>query len=135
MDIRKQVKEVLDAFPDVDYHHSLIDDLTDMLNNTGISGAFVGKFLTNLINLSNYKNQTHIKLPANFEKLKQEENLFSMHIKVKNCNARILYSFLSDGTVLLYGFFERSGKKKTDYTNAKRIAKIRKSELIKEETL
>lgn len=132
MDIRKKLKEVLDAFPDFKYHPDFIDDLSDILDNSGKIDAFAGKFFTALVNLSNYKETTHKVLYTNFEQLKQVDNMYSMHVKVKNCNARVLYSFLSDGTVLLHCFYERGGKKNTDYTKALKIAEIRRTELTKE---
>lgn len=44
--------------------------------------------------------------------------LFSMHLQGHNFNIRILYSFLSDHRpVLLLTFYERQGKRKTDYSS------------------
>lgn len=44
--------------------------------------------------------------------------LFSMHLQGHNFNIRILYSFLSDQRpVLLLTFYERQGKRKTDYSS------------------
>ena len=52
-----------------------------------------------------------------FELLKQASNLYSMHLKGKGFNYRILYQYLSDGEVLLLGFEEKHGKKVTEYSN------------------
>mgnify|MGYP000918045015 FL=1 len=65
-------------------------------------------------------------------KYKKAENICSMHIDTSEVNYRILYSCLEDGTVLLHGFFEKAGKRKTDYTDAipkaqKRLAEWKES--------
>jgi len=53
-----------------------------------------------------------------------------MRIKMQ-ANIRILYSIDSNGTILLYGFYERGGKQKTNYKNAIPIAQERYKESIK----
>lgn len=43
--------------------------------------------------------------------------IFSMHLDGRGFNIRILYSFMPDRRpVLLLAFYERGGKRKTDYT-------------------
>lgn len=50
-----------------------------------------------------------------FEPIKS--GLYSMHLAGKGFNIRILYSFLPNRKpVLLLAFYEREGKRKTDYT-------------------
>ena len=62
-----------------------------------------------------------IKMSKLFESLKGHSNLYSMKIKLK-LNIRILYSIDKNGTILLYGFYEKGGKRITDYINAIPIA-------------
>ena len=45
------------------------------------------------------------------------QGIYSMRLHAKGYNIRILYGFLSDEKpVLLLAFYERAGKRKTDYT-------------------
>lgn len=61
------------------------------------------------------------------------DGLFSMHLAGRNFNIRILYSFLPNRQpVLLLAFYERGGKRKTDYTPYKEPALSRLKQ-IKEE--
>ena len=61
------------------------------------------------------------------------DGLFSMHLAGTDFNIRILYSFLPNRQpVLLLAFYERGGKRKTDYTPYKDPALSRLKQ-IKEE--
>lgn len=70
-------------------------------------------------------------------------NLYSIHMSSKKYNMRFIIKFDEQSTpFLLYAFFERSGKKKTDYTTPIQISKERYLALkrfleskIKEDTL
>lgn len=61
----------------------------------------------------------------NFEKLKGYKNLYSMRVKVTELNLRILFSYRSDGSILLHAFHEISGKKETSYEKHAPIAQER----------
>lgn len=133
MDVRYYLQNILDSVSDIKYHPDLVNDFEELLNNTGLLQDFASKFFFNLLILSDKKEKTHNYYSNNFEKLKTEDDMYSMRIKLKGCNARILYSFLSDGTILLHCFYERGGKKNTDYTKAIKIAAKRKLELEQED--
>lgn len=84
----------------------------------------------NLKFLSRYGVLAHTQPTKDFESLVGVDNIYSMHIQGKTFNVRILYSFLDNGTILLYGFKEESGKRINDYSSAIQIAKKRYNELI-----
>lgn len=113
-------------------HPDLLKDLAGLLNNAGIKKEFLAKFKKNLSILSEYSTKAHLLSTNQFERLKNDDRLFSMHIQGKTFNIRIIYSFLPDGTVLLYGFYERAGKRSTDYSKPIDIAKERLDEFKKE---
>lgn len=66
------------------------------------------------------------------EKLKNSSDLYSMHLESKNFNYRILFSFMENGETLLHLFYERQGKRHTDYSRHTPIAQIRLQELKEE---
>ncbi len=105
-------------------HEELINDLSKLISKSGQAEKFLTKFYQRCLILSELgKNAVSNN---NFEKLKHLDfEMFSLHIKTEK-NIRILYSFDGDTIVmLLCAFHERSGKKKTDYTNYIPIAKQR----------
>lgn len=131
IDLVKDLQNAFEAY-DIIIHQDLLKDLAGLLNNAGIKKEFLAKFKKNLSVLSEYSTKAHLLSSNQFERLKKDDNLFSMHIKGKTFNIRIIYSFLSDNTILLHGFYERSGKRSTDYFKAIDIAKQRLDEFEKE---
>ena len=63
-----------------------------------------------------------------FEILKQTNGIYSMHIDTAEVNYRVLYSFTRENSILLHVFFEKAGKKATDYKTAIPIAQHRRKE-------
>ena len=102
----------------VNYHKDFPADLINLLSNSGQEAKFLTIFQERLKILLRYGPETVNILPSKFEHLKGTgENLYSMHVNTKDLNIRILYTFESDGTLLLLPFHERQGKSKTNYTN------------------
>lgn len=111
-------------------HPDLVTDLAKLFYNTGNRKDFLSKFVKNLDFLNKYGIEAHIQPSSQFELLKEVPNMYSMHVKGKSFNIRILYSFFSDNTILLHGFYKRGGKQHTDYSKAIPIAKGRFNEYI-----
>lgn len=128
MNIIKLKDELEVHFKDFKIHPKLVNEISQTLEKTGERKAFLSKFINNLNFLKSYGELAHIQSTDKFEKLKNAENMYSMHIKGKTFNVRVLYSFLSNGTILLHGFDEKSGKKVTDYSKAIPIAEKRLDE-------
>lgn len=110
-DVLNGIMRIIGSFK----HHSyLLQELVDLLANTGAELAFFKLLTLRLAQLT--------QLGVNAVRLKEFEplggGLYSMHLAGKTFNIRILYSFLKNREpVLLLAFYERENKKNTDYTN------------------
>ncbi len=51
--------------------------------------------------------------------------MFSMHLSSKGFNYRILFRYLENNQILLLGFEEKQGKKRTEYSNFLKSARDR----------
>lgn len=113
----------------INTHPDFIKDIHDIIDHSGHNAEFMKVFRMRLKQLGEYGGKAVIYFPDNFEVLKHETGMCSMRIKTKNLNVRILYSFIDDSSIiLLHGFFKRSKKKVSDYTNHTPIAKQRLAE-------
>lgn len=108
-------------------HPNVLSELTKILAKSGIEQKFIQLFLTRLTQERELGIDA-IKLEE-FERI--EDGINSMHLAVSSqINIRILYSYLSDQSlVLLHAFYKRSGKRKTDYSSALPVAKRRLKEI------
>lgn len=97
-------------------HASLFGDIVDIIARSGYERSFFALLIVQLRILA-AQGQNAIQFPG-FERLKHADGeLYSMHLDGRDFNLRILYSFLPDHTpVLLTTFFERAGKRTSDYT-------------------
>jgi hypothetical protein len=114
-------KQVNERYSNIRFSDDCISDITEIINESGNELSFLKKFWRTLNILDEYKDMAPIKMSKLFESLKGHSNLYSMKIKLK-LNIRILYSIDKNGTILLYGFYEKGGKRITDYNNAIPIA-------------
>lgn len=104
----------------------LISEILDLIAETGCENEFFKTLVLRLRMLA--------MLGARATQAKEFEpigdGLFSMHLTGRNYNIRILYSFLQNRKpALLLAFYERAGKRKTDYTPYMEPAKARLQEL------
>lgn len=95
------------------YHSLFLGELLEIIAGSGYERKFFKLLVTRLRMLS--------VMGINAVQLEEFENLgnglYSMHFAQKDFNIRFLYSFMPNGQpVLLLPFFERAGKKMTDYT-------------------
>lgn len=95
------------------YHPDIKLELVSLLTASGFEKRFLTLLIKRIQQLATYGiNATNLE---EFELL--NNGLYSMHLAGKGFNIRILYSFLSNRKpVLLLAFYERWGKRKTDYT-------------------
>ncbi len=102
--------EVIAAF---DVHSRLIDELIKIICGSGYEQRFFKQLVARLRFLSEYGVEAVVH--EEFELIR--DGVFSMHLAQDAYNIRVLYSFFDDGTpCLLSCFYERGGKRKTDYT-------------------
>lgn len=121
----KLLQELSERFDDFKMHPDLVTDIIGILSNSGKEKSFLLKLTNALSFLQTFGKEAHLQPTKQFENLKNESNMYSMHIQGSGYNVRILYSFLDNGSVLLHGFYERQGKAATDYSLAIVIAKKR----------
>lgn len=95
------------------YFDGLITEILDLLAQSGKEAAFLSLLTMRLRQLSVWG--IYAAEHEGFENI--GGGLFSLHLQRKEFNIRILYAFLPNSQpVLLLAFYERAGKKKTDYT-------------------
>jgi len=111
-------------------YHALNKELENMIESSGYKKAFQSKYRKSLRFLEGLKTRCCLGNSDLFEKLLDEDNLYSIRLFGEK-NIRILFSFISikgnSKAVLLNAFEE---KNKSDYESGKRIARIRRNEII-----
>lgn len=120
-------------------HPEFLKELSSLLKKElkGNEKKFFQKFVTQLDNIVNFKRQVYTVDGNEILKAGNDEHgnpfeLYSIHISSNNYNIRFIISFTeSSSPVFLTAFYERGGKRKTDYTIPKQIAKTRIRELMK----
>lgn len=97
-------------------HASLFSEIAGIVARSGYERAFFVLLIAQLGILA-AQGADAIRFPG-FERLKHSGGeLYSMHLDGRDFNLRIVYSFLPDrAPVLLTAFFERGGKRTSDYT-------------------
>ena len=123
----QKVKDFLELlFRGILYHDLFFAEFVDLISGTGIENKIFKLLSSRLASLNKYGVQvTNIR---EFENI--GGGLYSMHFAGSDFNIRVLFSFLPNGQpVLLLAFYERAGKRKTDYTPYKQPALNRLNEM------
>lgn len=103
---------------------SLPTELAECIGRSGVEAKFFNVLMARLKYLR--ENGVNATRYEEFEALSNTKGIYSMHLAGKGFNIRILYSFAPDRSpILLLGFFKRSGKGKTDYTQYISLAQQR----------
>ena len=128
---RKQVIEMLlSVLGSFRLSERFTKELIEIITGSGYEERFLKLLIARLTTLT-YNGVNAIRYKE-FERI--NEVIFSMHISSRGFNIRVLYSFLKNGDpVLLLPFYEREGKKKTDYSTFIDPAENRLSAFIKEQ--
>lgn len=108
------IAKLLEYLSEFLYHDLMFSELIDLIAKTGQEKKFFSQLVIRLRHLSCFgvQAETH----DGFENI--GKGLFSMHFEGKEYNIRILFSFMPNGQpALLLSFYEREGKRKTDYTH------------------
>jgi len=112
----------------VRYHPLLLDEIKGLVLGTGHEKEFLNSLQSQLTFVKTLGYSAVCM--KQIEKLKNSSDLYSMHLESKNY--RILFSFMENGEVLLHLFYERQGKRHTDYSRHTPIAQSRLQELKEE---
>lgn len=110
-----------------------IDDLLALLSSSGIEKRLISKLAQYIKNLYTYgENAIGVKGDP-MEHLSGYSSLNSMRFVFGSSNIRILFSFLDGKIYLLCAFYERKGKKNTEYSTYIPVALQRLNELLEGE--
>jgi len=111
-------------------YYTLNNELEDIIESSGYKKTFLSKYQKSLRFLEGLKTRCFLGNSDLFEKLLDEDNLYSIRLFGEK-NIRILFSFIDingNGKAILLNVFEE--KNKSDYESGKRIARVRKNEII-----
>ena len=120
----KEISELSELYGNVLMHPSIIPEIFDIVLGSGYESEFLKQFAKQLKNVDTLGRQV-VELNS-FELLKGGSDIYSMHLKSKSYNIRILYSYLDNGELLLHCFYEKQGKRITEYERSIPIAIERK---------
>lgn len=111
-------------------YYTLNNELEDIIESSGYKKTFLSKYQKSLRFLEGLKTRCFLGNSDLFEKLLDEDNLYSIRLFGEK-DIRILFSFIDingNGKAILLNVFEE--KNKSDYESGKRIARVRKNEII-----
>lgn len=130
MTIESMIRQICKSMPVV-LHPEFISEFSNLVQNAGLEVRIARSLLTRMeqIRACGLDFLCSSGNP-NFEKLKGSgSGLYSIHIKGNNMNYRILLTCTSSGKILLHTFYERGGKRNSNYAKAIEIAKKRMQEM------
>lgn len=112
MDVRSLLDNTFEN-ANIIIHPKFEDEFLSLIIKTGEEELIIEILKRLLMVMKSYGNNMyeHKKI----EKLKKCKNISSLHIDTKNNNLRVLFSRLHTGEILLHTFYERQGKKRTEY--------------------
>lgn len=110
-----------------------IEDLLNLIVSSGVEKRFVTKLDQYLDKLSTYGEAAIGGKGDPMEHLSGQTLLSSMRFLLNNANLRVLFSFLNGKVYLLSAFYERKGKRNTEYDSYIPVALQRLDELLKGE--
>ncbi len=124
---RQDVKLFLEMFfSNFLMHERFLLELIDLISGSGYEKSFKKILMKQLYILS--VRGVLATETKEFELI--GDGIFSMHLTGKGFNIRALYCFLSNSQpAFLTAFYERGGKKKTDYVPYLDVAQTRKREM------
>ncbi len=107
-----------------------IEDLLDLLSSSGIEKRLFSKLTDYIEKLRTYGEAAIGGRGDPMEHLSGYSNLNAMRFLFDSANIRILFAFLDGKIYLLCAFYERKGKKNTEYSSYIPVALRRLDELL-----
>lgn len=117
------------------FHKKFISEMKDLISNfTGKELEIFDLLVKQLSYIAQFGRQINdIGKNEKIRHMKTEQEYYSIHLKGKGFNLRILLTFFIDDTPLILGVFnEKSGKSVTDYSKWKPVLLERYKELKEE---
>lgn len=104
------------------FHSSFINEFKELLHGAKGHEKEIFALLIKQLNFVKILKKQVYTADGN-EKIKNvEREYYSLHLSAKNFNLRLLITFdEKDNPLFLVAFYERSGKRKTDYTQWKKV--------------
>lgn len=130
MTVEYMLRQICASMPVV-LHPEFASEFSSLVQNTGLETRVTRALLSQMELIRKFGLEALCASGhPNFEKLKGSgSGLYSIHINGNNMNYRVLLTCTSSGKILLHTFYERGGKKHTNYAKAIEIAKKRMQEL------
>ncbi|HIZ83965.1 MAG TPA: type II toxin-antitoxin system RelE/ParE family toxin [Firmicutes bacterium] len=119
----QELEKLKKLFENVNIHPDLLMDLHELVIGTGFEKDFFYLLTSKLNILCQLKHDATYR--TDFEKLDGAPGLYSIKLKSSRFNIRIIYSYIKNGEILLHGFYERKGKRKTEYQSHIQISQQR----------
>lgn len=115
------------------FHGKFLEELKDLLKNlAGNEKEIFALLIKQFTFIKELSDNVH-KADSNEIIKYQERNYYSLHLSAKNFNIRLLITFTEEKSpVFLVAFYERSGKKASDYSKWKKVLTNRYNEIMKE---
>lgn len=109
-----------------DFHPKFYEEFKNLVVESGVERIIIKQLLTKLKMIVQLGNvDCGLKW---LEKLKNYDNMYSLHIQAGHKNYRLLFSKTSNKKIFLHMFYEKSGKYATSYDKHVPIALERISE-------
>lgn len=128
-----QFKKTLEEFQNIHFHEKCVPEIFEIVLGSGYEVKFLKQF-EKLLKTASEQGSQVVGL-SSFEILKDTnspKDIFSMKLKSKSYNIRILYTLSETGQTYLHCFYERQGDSRTDYTERIPVAIERIKELLEE---
>lgn len=132
MNTKEALKQLNEAFNNCKVHKSFIKEISSLLKKelSGKEKTFFKILFTQLAHINTFGRM--IYTVDGHERLKGTDGLYySIHLQQSQFNVRLLIRITESNTVyFLCAFYERSGKKNTDYSTYTNILDQRFAELL-----
>lgn len=132
MNTKETLKRLINIFDEFTLHIRFVDELNKLLKKelSGKEDIFFKILISQLNNIKTFRNMIHTV--DSHEQLKgMDGHYYSIHLQQSQFNIRMLVNIPDDGTVyFLCAFYERSGKKHTNYSNYTPVLIQRLNELL-----
>ena len=130
MNTNEAIQQLLNYLQDFKVHPSFIKELSSLLKKElkGKEKKFFNILITQLKNIQEFKTMIYT-VDSNEKLLGYDGNFYSIHLQQSQFNVRFLVH-ITDGSIeLLVAFYERGGKKATNYSQYEGILEDRLNDL------
>ncbi len=130
MNTNEAIQQLLNYLQDFKVHPRFIKELSSLLKKElkGKEKKFFNILITQLKNIQEFKTMIHT-VDSNEKLLGYDGNFYSIHLQQSQFNVRFLVHITDGDIELLVAFYERGGKKATNYSQYEGILEDRLNDL------